>query len=96
MKPLPYDFDLLYDIKYEEQLFGILRGGPHCTDIDSDIFDLIEVHNIELPEDCKKFCNPIKPFAWLDGNGGYITYPPLPSDEHKYTPVYKEKPKRLV
>lgn len=29
-----------------------------------------------------------QPYAWLDGNGGYITYEPCFDERHRYTPVY--------
>jgi hypothetical protein len=82
MKKLPYEFDLLWDIKTFEQLHDILNGGMHCTHVDeSDLVELMQEMDIPLPEDYKpSFKLDFPSEIWIDNNGGYLTYKPEEED----------------
>ncbi len=56
MKELPYVFDLLYDIKTEEQAIKIAQGFPDCSSARvSEIIELYEQENIPLPPELRNF-----------------------------------------
>ena len=83
---LPYEFDLLYDVKSVEELHLILQGEVHRTGAsEGELCELAEKHNILLPEG---YTSPLKPgyptVVWIDGNGCYQDYPPPLEEEYKY------------
>ena len=83
---LPYEFDLLHDVKSVEELHGILLGEPHCTDAkDWELCELAEQYDIPLPEGYK---SPLKPgfptVVWIDGNGCYQDYEPLSEEADNF------------
>jgi hypothetical protein len=82
---LPYDFDLFWDIKTKEQLYDILKGGIHCTEVnDTELLEMMIHHNIPIPKD---YILPFKPDfpkeIWIDNNGNYLTYPPENKDKYQ-------------
>jgi hypothetical protein len=83
---LPYEFDLLWDVKSVEELHSILKGEPHRTDTCNwELEKLCIKHNIPLPEWYEpelKFGFPT--VVWIDDNGGYITFEPPFEDKNKY------------
>jgi hypothetical protein len=94
---LPYDFDLLYDIKSVEELHRILNGEPHSMEIYRDkeieLCELMDHYKIPFPEG---YTRPIAatPDIWIDGNGVYITYTPCEEEKHKWTPIFFKKDMR--
>lgn len=83
---LPYEFDLLYDVKSVEELHSILEGEPHCTDgQDWELCELAEKYNIPLPVG---YISPLKPgfptVVWIDSNGCYQDYPPTKEEEYRF------------
>lgn len=88
---LPYEFDLLYDVKSVEELHSILLGEPHCTDAqDWELCELAEKFNIPLPEGYK---SPLKDgfptVVWIDDNGGYQDWAPTLEEEHRFQRMRK-------
>jgi len=50
MKELPYEFDLLYDIKTWEQLRKVMRGEPDCSDATPmQVYWLLIEYNLPVP-----------------------------------------------
>jgi hypothetical protein len=45
---LPYEFDLLWDIKYTSQLKAILAGEAYFDDELDELKDMMKTHNIQL------------------------------------------------
>ncbi len=91
MTNLPYEFDLLYDVKTVEELHCILKGESHCTDAqDWELCELAEIYNIPLPEGYK---SPLKPgfpiTVWIDDNGCYQDYKPFPGEAHRFQRMRK-------
>ena len=86
MKRLPYEFDLLYDIKYTEQLEIVLRGEPFAYEVDLvDLEESMVKHKIPFPIWYERCTSPDFPtVVWIDKNGGYITYPPEESEKDQY------------
>jgi len=81
---LPYEFDLLFDIKSVEELHRlIIEDRFDCFQDEYKVFSLMEDHNIPFPEGFK---NPIKlgfpKVVWIDKNGGYVTE--CPKDAENY------------
>jgi len=55
---LPYDFDLLYDVKDYEDVEAIARGSAHCSSASAqDLVDLFHSMDMEIPE-CLSYLRP--------------------------------------
>ena len=90
MTKLPYEFDLLYDIKTLEQAYRVMKELPDCSDADpEDVYELLVKYDLPVP-DWYVAPTPEQPVAWLDGNGSYLTYKPTFSELGEYTPVYSK------
>ena len=88
---LPYVFDLLHDVKSVEELHSILLGEPHCTDAtDWELCELADEHGIPLPEGYESPLQEGFPTTvWIDDNGGYQDWKPLPDEEHRFQRMRK-------
>ena len=54
MRELPYEFDLLYDIKMMHQVEAIAKGDPSCSDASpEELVELFIAHKLPIP-DCLK------------------------------------------
>ena len=50
MRELPYDFDLLHDIKMMYQVEAIAKGEPSCSDATpEDLLELFIAHQLPIP-----------------------------------------------
>lgn len=87
---LPYDFDLFFDIKQINELIEKTESNDIDGDED-DLFDLVELHNIVLPDNIKRNKDSFPKVVWIDDNGGYITYAPTKEEEHKYRRMYNKR-----
>lgn len=81
---LPYEFDLLFDIKSIERLHNLINDDSFdCFQDEYEVFALMEAYNIPFPEG---FRSPIKPgfpkVVWIDKNGGYVKE--CPEDAENY------------
>jgi hypothetical protein len=88
---LPYEFDLMWDIKTVEELYDILKGEPHCTDFDAwELVETMQKYYIPLPND---YDSPLKngfpTIVWIDANGNYNDYAPMKEEEHKFQKMRK-------
>lgn len=85
MTKLPYDFDLLFDIKSVEELHRILlEENLEYMFIQEDLEELMKVYNIPYPEGYNQLKKPGFPkIVWIDNNGGYLTYAPEESDKYQ-------------
>lgn len=88
MTPLPYEFDLLYDIKYMYEVEMVCEGkcpaGTSATP--GDLHEMFVRHSMAVPkylEDAAG-CSPISRTIWIGIDGSWITYQPLPDEAHKY------------
>ena len=58
---LPYEFDLLWDVKTTEQVISIANFEADCSD--ASPYDLVELyisHNLKMPKELEKFNVPKK------------------------------------
>jgi len=56
MRELPYEFDLLYDVKMMYEVESIANGEPSCSDASpEDLVELFIAHKLEMPECLKQF-----------------------------------------
>lgn len=88
---IPYDFDLLYDIKSLEQLHQILLEDRFDDNM-SDLFELIDHYQVPLPSGYKRpFKIDFPAVVWIDSCGRYIDHIPTVEESYKY-----QKMKRFV
>ena len=83
MTKLPYDFDLLFDIKSVEELHRILLEDSRDTLYDQG--ELMDICSISFPEGYIRINKTVFPrVVWIDNNGGYLTYAPTQEESVKY------------
>lgn len=83
MNKLPYDFDLLHDIKTMDEVEAIARGEPHNTSASlQDIVDTFISLDMEVPE-CLSTITPTHDI-WVCNDGTWISYEPPIEEMHKY------------
>lgn len=86
MIKLPYEFDLLYDIKTQTDLHSKLMDGyAEGFELLADVEMLMEKHSIPFPE---KYIRKNKPgfpvVVWVDHHGSYLVQKPEDEEMHKY------------
>ncbi len=88
---LPYEFDLLHDIKTVEELHRVLNGEPHCTDAKPwELEELCEQFSIPLPEGYSKHLKKGFPTTvWIDDNGCYQDWAPTVEEAHRFQRMRK-------
>jgi hypothetical protein len=89
---VPYEFDLLYDIKEYYEIEMVLKGEPHCSDASPhELEELMEAHGIPFPSwyERTKYQHPKE--IWVDGYQH-----PVPGREPKRRPDLKVDQKVLV
>lgn len=80
---LPYDFDLLWDVKDTEDVEMIANGEPHCSDArPEDLVELFIKCEMEVPE-CLSSVTQTKEI-WICKDGTWQDYEPLPDEADKY------------
>lgn len=85
---LPYEFDLLYDVKSVQELHSILKGEPHRTSATiQELCELMDKYNMPIPfgrglrlKQKGKFPSVV----WIDNNGGYRIFPPCTEERHNF------------
>lgn len=87
MTPLPYEFDLLYDIKcmYEVEMVceGKCPAGTHATP--EDLLDMFISHKMEIPEFLSSAAKPRKNDSiWIHIDGTWTLDKPLYDEIHNY------------
>ncbi len=87
MTRLPYDFDLLYDIKYMYQVERVCKGLPTGSSATPrELRELFIDLEMELPdfliEACKGY--PEEKTIWVCNDGSWITYEPCYEERYKY------------
>lgn len=81
---LPYDFDLLYDIKHMSEVESIANGGAHASDATpEDLVKLFVAHDLDVPECLKAVKQKMdnEQDIWILPNGAWLDYEPL---EHEH------------
>lgn len=82
-RELPYDFDLLYDIKTLYEVGMIAKGEPHCSNASpEDLVELFQKLEMPVPE-CLAGVVPMKDI-WVHRNGTWIDYEPLLEERDSY------------
>ena len=86
MTKLPYDFDLLFDIKSVEELHQILlEDALDILHDQGDLEELMDAYAIPFPEGYNRITKTGFPIVvWIDNNGGYLTYSPTHEESDKY------------
>ena len=86
MTKLPYDFDLLFDIKSVEELHRILlEDSLDILHDQGELEDLMDTYAIPFPEGYTRINKSGFPrVVWIDKNGGYLTYAPAHEESNKY------------
>ena len=78
---LPYDFDLLWDIKYQYEVEMICEGKPHSSDVTpEELYEMYIQHELEIPEYLAPFAPlPAKVLhtVWISTCGSWYTYEPI-------------------
>ncbi len=86
---LPYDFDLLYDIKHMYEVEAIANGGAHASDATpEDLVKLFDDNKLEVPECLKAVKHKLDNAQdiWILPNGTWLDYKPL---EHEHPEAQK-------
>ena len=81
---LPYDFDLLYDIKHMSEIENIASGGAHASNATpEDLVNLFVSNKLDVPQCLKAVKQKMdnKQVIWILPNGTWLDYEPL---EHEY------------
>lgn len=80
---LPYEFDLLFDIKTAGQLYHELKN--RLNDSARVIEETMYQHKIPFPKWYKTpKTNNFPKIVWIDMQGRYLTYAPPPKEAHLY------------
>ena len=83
MRQLPYEFDLLYDIKYMYEVEKIANDEPSHSDASaSDLVELFIKLRMELPKCLVGTL--VKTPVWLCNDGTWSFIEPLFDEQHKY------------
>lgn len=79
-RELPYEFDLLWDVKSYAQVERIAKYLGDCSDATpEDLIELFQLHEMKVPE-CLSTCTPII-YVWILPNGTWLSYAPLAHEE---------------
>ena len=82
-RELPYDFDLVYDIKSMMDIEMIAKGEPHRSDASpSDLVEMFQDLKLPVPK-CLEGVLPMMTI-WVESNGTWQSYKPLPEEMHKF------------
>ncbi len=86
MSDLPYEFDLLYDVKSIEELYSVFKGELHCTNAENwELEELCKIYAIPLPASYKPSLKEGFPtIVWISNNGYYQNYAPTYEEKHKF------------
>ena len=84
MEKLPYDFDLMYDLKLMSEVEAVCRGEcPAGTDATpEDLLEMFMLLELEIPECLKSVKKRMD--VWICIDGSWITGEPLYDEAHKY------------
>ena len=79
-RELPYDFDLLYDVKTYEQIERIANYEGDCSEASpEDLVDLFQQLKMKVPKCLASFAPRIT--IWVLPDGSWLPYEPLEHEE---------------